>query len=103
MLGFKLIHVSKRAIGHHILADEYLPCLHVNELVQKKDINPVELYLFYIKSLTFKTLMPEEDGHHFTLANAFSWMKIIVFYLRFHQSLFLRSKPHNVIIGSGKD
>ena len=39
---------------------------------------------------TFDTLRLRQNWHHFT--NAFSWMKMYEFHLRFHWSLFLRFK-----------
>ena len=41
----------------------------------------------------YHTLRPRQNGHHFqtTFSNAFSWMKLYEFRLKFHWSLFLGS------------
>ena len=48
--------------------------------------------LKYLHHLRFNTLRTRQNGRHFqtTLWNAFSWMKICEFRLRFHWCLFLR-------------
>ena len=45
-----------------------------------------------VTAAAFNTLRPRQDGRHFptTFLNAFSWMKMFKFRLRFHRSLFPR-------------
>ena len=51
-----------------------------------------------------KTLMPRQDGHHFTgtgdIFNVFSWMKMCKFHLQVHWILFQRSNWQFTIFSS---